>query len=379
MSVSGLVPPPLSDLGAHGVVALQHCVFVALHVQGSLNPHDFDPIAPPQILEVAVLGACEAIHESMRHNKAAVSVGNSGGRGRDCHRCRGLAVMGGVLVCGHCTVLSDFSLLGRRLVCCFISFIRGFPQLLGHLVYSIITRGFPQLGGHLVYSIITRGFPQLLGHLVYSIITRGFPQLGGRLVCSIITRGFPQLGGRLVCSIITRGFPQLGGHLVYSIITRGFPQLGGHLVYSLIVNIFNGEYLFEISLPFFVVVFIVVLHFVNFIFIFSGEYLLEISLPFLVFVFQFVDIIILFISIINISLNLRVCAPWLSFKKPFRSKVRDWLIGLQEGDFFFVYVQEERVEAATSRQLAEKLSQVSAARRMLFLKSLLNIWNVYVR
>ncbi|XP_050726858.1 uncharacterized protein LOC127003829 isoform X2 [Eriocheir sinensis] len=347
MSVSGLVPPPLSDLGAHGVVALQHCVFVALHVQGSLNPHDFDPIAPPQILEVAVLGACEAIHESMRHNKAAVSVGNSGGRGRDCHRCRGLAVMGGVLVCGHCTVLSDFSLLGRRLVCCFISFIRGFPQLLGHLVYSIITRGFPQLGG--------------------------------RLVCSIITRGFPQLGGRLVCSIITRGFPQLGGHLVYSIITRGFPQLGGHLVYSLIVNIFNGEYLFEISLPFFVVVFIVVLHFVNFIFIFSGEYLLEISLPFLVFVFQFVDIIILFISIINISLNLRVCAPWLSFKKPFRSKVRDWLIGLQEGDFFFVYVQEERVEAATSRQLAEKLSQVSAARRMLFLKSLLNIWNVYVR
>ncbi|XP_050720511.1 uncharacterized protein LOC127000622 isoform X2 [Eriocheir sinensis] len=235
--------------------------------------------------------------------------------------------MGGIPVCGHCTVWSNFLHLARCLECCFTSLTRGFLHLGGRLecCFTSLTRGFLHLGGHLACSFI----------IIFS----------GKYLFEISLPFF------VAVNIIVFQF--------ISIITRGFPQLGGRLLCSFII-IINGKYLFEVSLPFFVVVVIAVFHFVSVIFIFDREYLLEVSLPlFVVFIIavfhQFVSITVTFVSL---SLDPRVRASCLPFKEPFRTW--DWLIGLQEGDFFFVYVQEERVRAATPQQLAEKFFQVSA-------------------
>ncbi|XP_050690628.1 uncharacterized protein LOC126982536 isoform X2 [Eriocheir sinensis] len=302
LSLSGLAPPPLGDLVSHVSVAPQDGVPVALDVQGSPDPHDADAVAPPQVLQLAVTGSCDAGDESLRHGEAAVGEGSCGGGGSDGHWCWGLALRGNLPVCGTCTAPRGFCVLGCLLLC--RSDIRGLllfccSDITGLLLFCgrnitglLLFCGRNIRGLHLFCGSDISGFFLFCGRNI-----RGF-----LLFCSSDVRRFFLFCGRNVRGFLLFGGSDITGFLILVrrlgkviIFHRKHPIreivlfiAGVIVIIGVFFIIFHRKHLFQVNFPFVVGVFIVVG--VLFI-VFHRKHLFQVNFLFVVGVFIVVGVL----------------------------------------------------------------------------------------
>ncbi|XP_050690631.1 uncharacterized protein LOC126982536 isoform X4 [Eriocheir sinensis] len=387
LSLSGLAPPPLGDLVSHVSVAPQDGVPVALDVQGSPDPHDADAVAPPQVLQLAVTGSCDAGDESLRHGEAAVGEGSCGGGGSDGHWCWGLALRGNLPVCGTCTAPRGFCVLGCLLLC--RSDIRGLllfccSDITGLLLFCgrnitglLLFCGRNIRGLHLFCGSDISGFFLFCGRNI-----RGF-----LLFCSSDVRRFFLFCGRNVRGFLLFGGSDITGFLILVrrlgkviIFHRKHPIreivlfiAGVIVIIGVFFIIFHRKHLFQVNFPFVVGVFIVVgvlfivfhrkhLFQVNFLFVvgvfivvgvlfivFHRKHLFQVKLPFVVGGVS-----------VSISMHGHLSLAGLLFQWPCCGKALELLTGQLKTDLVIVDVQEEAARSASIQQRLQELFEANA-------------------
>ncbi|XP_050690630.1 uncharacterized protein LOC126982536 isoform X3 [Eriocheir sinensis] len=414
LSLSGLAPPPLGDLVSHVSVAPQDGVPVALDVQGSPDPHDADAVAPPQVLQLAVTGSCDAGDESLRHGEAAVGEGSCGGGGSDGHWCWGLALRGNLPVCGTCTAPRGFCVLGCLLLC--RSDIRGLllfccSDITGLLLFCgrnitglLLFCGRNIRGLHLFCGSDISGFFLFCGRNI-----RGF-----LLFCSSDVRRFFLFCGRNVRGFLLFGGSDITGFLILVrrlgkviIFHRKHPIreivlfiAGVIVIIGVFFIIFHRKHLFQVNFPFVVGVFIVVgvlfivfhrkhLFQVNFLFVvgvfivvgvlfivFHRKHLFQVNFLFVVGVFIVVGVLFIVFHrkhlfqvklpfvvggvSVSISMHGHLSLAGLLFQWPCCGKALELLTGQLKTDLVIVDVQEEAARSASIQQRLQELFEANA-------------------